>query len=79
LCAYLTVTEHYDNIDKLKLREALLKELPEYMVPSYFMQVKKMPVTINGKIDLKALPEPDLTKIIEETYEEPENDIEKKL
>ncbi|WP_415273475.1 amino acid adenylation domain-containing protein [Bacillus siamensis] len=79
LCAYLTVTEHYDNIDKFKLREALLKELPEYMVPSYFMQVKKMPVTINGKIDLKALPEPDLTKIIEETYEEPENDIEKKL
>ncbi|MEK3854009.1 amino acid adenylation domain-containing protein [Cytobacillus sp. FSL H8-0458] len=79
LCAYLTMTGIQENIEKIELREALLKELPEYMVPSHFIQLKKMPLTINGKINLKALPKPDLTKKIEEIYQEPQNEIEKKL
>lgn len=39
-----------------ELRSFLLKELPEYMVPSHFVQVNKIPLTSNGKIDTKALP-----------------------
>ena len=42
-----------------ELREVSVKELPDYMIPSYFIQLEKMPLTPNGKIDRKALPEPD--------------------
>jgi amino acid adenylation domain-containing protein len=40
------------------LRKYLLEQLPEYMVPYHYVAVKSMPLTINGKLDRKALPEP---------------------
>ncbi|PTQ96709.1 amino acid adenylation domain-containing protein [Mucilaginibacter yixingensis] len=40
-------------------RNALRENLPEYMVPQYFMVVEEFPLTPNGKINRKALPEPD--------------------
>jgi amino acid adenylation domain-containing protein len=55
LCAYFTAGK---KLDDSKLRDYLSREVPLYMVPSYFVQVEKMPLTINGKIDRKALPEP---------------------
>jgi acyl carrier protein len=45
-----------------ELREYLARRLPHYMVPSYFIPVDKMPLTPNGKIDRKALPEPDQSR-----------------
>ncbi|NEU28318.1 non-ribosomal peptide synthetase, partial [Paenibacillus polymyxa] len=42
-----------------KLRSLLGEELPNYMVPSYFIQLEQMPLTPNGKIDRKALPAPE--------------------
>lgn len=56
LCAYfvadrlLTVSE---------LRSALSEEMPAYMIPAYFVQLERMPLTSNGKTDRKALPAPD--------------------
>lgn len=41
------------------LRAYVSKDLPAYMVPSYFIPLNTMPLTRNGKIDLKALPEPE--------------------
>lgn len=41
-----------------ELRGFLSEELPEYMMPSYFIQLPQMPLTPNGKINRKALPEP---------------------
>lgn len=40
------------------LREALLANLPDFMVPSAFMLLDAFPLTVNGKIDKKQLPEP---------------------
>ena len=39
------------------LKQYLLKRIPNYMIPSYFVQLEKMPCTINGKIDRKNLPQ----------------------
>lgn len=40
----------------------LLEELPNYMIPVYFVKMNKLPLTPNGKIDRKSLPKVDLDK-----------------
>ncbi|HLI77821.1 MAG TPA: amino acid adenylation domain-containing protein, partial [Acidobacteriaceae bacterium] len=44
--------------DERELREYLKRRLPEYMVPSVLMRLERIPLTANGKIDRKGLPEP---------------------
>jgi amino acid adenylation domain-containing protein len=60
-----------------QLRDYLLKELPDYMVPSYFVQMDKIPLTPNGKVDRKALPDPQLKENIDLIA--PGNQLEEKL
>ncbi len=55
LCAYLVT---YDGQEILEIRDYLLERLPTYMIPSHFMNIAKIPLTRNGKIDRKALPDP---------------------
>jgi len=55
LCAYFTSKQ---ELNVIELREFLAKKLPDYMIPSYFIHLKEMPLTANGKVDRKALPEP---------------------
>ncbi|MFC4548175.1 phosphopantetheine-binding protein, partial [Paenactinomyces guangxiensis] len=55
LCAYVVPD---DTLDIPKLRQHLAKSLPDYMIPSFFMELEKLPLTSNGKVDKKALPEP---------------------
>ena len=63
-----------------ELREFLSEKLPDYMIPTFFVFIDKIPLTLNGKIDRKALPAPDLTiRQVGDAYVAPETDIEKEL
>lgn len=67
LVAYIITDE---SISSLSLRRYLKSLLPDYMVPSKFVNLDSLPLTPNGKIDRKALPAPDSTGL-EEGYVAP--------
>ncbi|MCR4762284.1 MAG: amino acid adenylation domain-containing protein, partial [Lachnospiraceae bacterium] len=64
-----------ETIDTDRLRAHLSRTLPEYMIPAFFMQLEGMPVAPGGKVDRKALPEPETRR--RASYEEPENETER--
>ena len=72
LCAYYTAER---EIAPDALKAEISKSLTQYMVPTAYLQLKEMPMTPNGKTDVKALPEPQLA--ISSAYEAPANDTER--
>jgi amino acid adenylation domain-containing protein len=66
LCAYITLREGFagENVTVSELREYLAGQLPDYMIPAYFIRLEKIPLTANGKIDRRALPRPTLDTIM---------------
>ncbi|MEC1453457.1 amino acid adenylation domain-containing protein, partial [Bacillus haynesii] len=76
ICAYMTAKR---EIPVEELRGFLEKKLPDYMIPAYFVKLDKLPLTKNGKVDRKALPEPDRRMGAESEYEAPRNETEEKL
>ena len=76
LCAYIVDDR---EITVQEIRDYLSKELPDYMIPSYFVQLDKIPLTSNGKVDRKSLPEPDGSINTGVEYAPPESEAEKKL
>jgi surfactin family lipopeptide synthetase A len=67
------------KLDQDQLREALKGGLPEYMVPSYFVQMEALPLTPNGKVDRKALLPPDGSQIQTKQYVAPRTELERAL
>ncbi|MET9599093.1 amino acid adenylation domain-containing protein [Streptomyces sp. NPDC006459] len=59
LVAY-TVASASEAPEPAALRARLSAALPEYMVPSAFVELSALPLTVNGKVDRAALPAPDL-------------------
>ncbi|MGH9947839.1 MAG: non-ribosomal peptide synthetase [Pyrinomonadaceae bacterium] len=79
LVAYL-LSKSASKIEQAELRTFLKKKLPNYMVPSAFVQLEKLPLTANGKIDFDALPPPEMHISQErEGFEPPKTDTEKSL
>ena len=80
LAAYYVITKAKDKkapeIDAL--RSYLSETLPDYMVPAAFVKLDEMPLTPNGKINRRALPDPDMSLMGEE-YVAPRNETEQKL
>ncbi|MGG1674101.1 amino acid adenylation domain-containing protein, partial [Paenibacillus sp. NRS-1783] len=67
------------DVNAGELRSLLGEELPNYMVPSYFIQLEQMPLTPNGKIDRKALPAPEGSLQSGADYVEPRTALEQTL
>ena len=78
LVAYLIAHEN-GGLDVAALREALLQQLPEHMLPSAFVRLDAFPLTPNGKLDRKALPAPDGTSLVTRVYEVPQGEVEETL
>ena len=71
ICAYVSLK---DNTDVKIIRDELREKLPEYMIPSYICILDKLPLTRNGKLDKRALPEPIYTD--NSQYIKPRNEEE---
>jgi amino acid adenylation domain-containing protein len=80
LCAYFVTHSAGQELTVSQLREYLSSEIPEYMIPSYFIQLEKMPLTPNGKVDRKQLPEPEpIRPNLDVNYVAPETTVEKTI
>ncbi|WP_261888098.1 non-ribosomal peptide synthetase [Vibrio rhizosphaerae] len=77
LVAYFTPGDEALTASDLKSR--LASHLPDYMVPAAYVALAEMPLTANGKVDRKALPEPDETAFVVQQYEAPKNAMETTL
>ncbi|UCH92681.1 MAG: amino acid adenylation domain-containing protein, partial [Candidatus Aminicenantes bacterium] len=80
LCAYV-VSSGEGDFNVLEFRDHLNQRLPDYMVPSYFVQLEEIPRTSNGKLDRRSLPMPGGLNNARSFYEPPTpgNDIQQKL
>jgi acyl carrier protein len=77
LCAYFVAR---GPLSAPELREYLSISLPAYMIPSYFIQLDKIPLTPNGKVDRKSLPAPGLVRPdLAQAYVAPVTDLEKTI
>jgi amino acid adenylation domain-containing protein len=63
-----------------RIREFLKNQVPEYMVPTHFIKMAKMPLNRNGKVDRRKLPDPSLVLHgTDGNYVAPRSEIEKQL
>jgi amino acid adenylation domain-containing protein len=78
LCAYITAPGGIGKAPAAsELREFLFQTLPSYMIPPYFVELEKIPLTPSGKVDRKALSAPEV--IIGPDYVAPRDEVEEKL
>lgn len=69
------VVGHKEGLDLEKLKGKIRRKLPDYMMPTYMMEIAEIPVTINGKLDKHALPE--VNQISDQEYVAPRDEVEK--
>ncbi|KPW23100.1 Non-ribosomal peptide synthetase SyfB, partial [Pseudomonas cannabina pv. alisalensis] len=76
LVAYFTSQQDVEAPAPEQMRAHMQANLPDYMVPVAFIELTALPLTANGKLDSRALPEPDHSSLLGLAYEPPQGDIE---
>ncbi|MEH2084379.1 MAG: amino acid adenylation domain-containing protein [Nostoc sp.] len=81
LVGYIVAETAQDGLQVIsQLRRFLKQQLPDFMVPTIFMALEAMPLTPNGKVDRKALPQPDASRPeLEANYVAPRTFIEQQI
>ncbi|MDB2556025.1 amino acid adenylation domain-containing protein [Flavobacteriaceae bacterium] len=67
------------GFDKEKIQKELKQTLPDYMIPQLWVELNSMPLTTNGKLDRKSLPELDGSGLANKEHVAPRNDTEIEL
>jgi acyl carrier protein len=79
LVAYVVPKEN-QRLSAGELRAFVEKDLPDYMVPSWFMVMEEFPLSPNGKVDRKRLPVPSADRPdLATDYVPPRNEVERKI
>ncbi|WP_143169344.1 non-ribosomal peptide synthetase, partial [Vibrio quintilis] len=78
LVAYY-VCEAAADVALTALKSQLSETLPDYMVPAAYVVLDELPLTANGKVDRKALPQPDESAFSRQAYEAPQGKTEQLL
>jgi amino acid adenylation domain-containing protein/non-ribosomal peptide synthase protein (TIGR01720 family) len=79
LIGYVVMKEGARVATGIEMRKEMERKLPEYMVPREYVEMKEMPLTINGKVDKKALPAPEQNRLASDNYIAPQTDVEETL
>ncbi|GAA0613078.1 non-ribosomal peptide synthase/polyketide synthase [Streptomyces crystallinus] len=79
LAAHLVPADGAALPDVAELRAHLAADLPDYMLPAAFVPVPRLPLTANGKVDRRRLPEPDWSAGGDSAYRAPATDTERVL
>ncbi|MCP4148339.1 MAG: hypothetical protein GY757_11365, partial [bacterium] len=77
LCAYYIDSRGESCIRPSAFKDFLSRFLPQYMIPSFYIKLEKIPLTPSGKVDVKALPAPAIKG--DSDYEAPSSLMEKAL
>ncbi|OUM60128.1 hypothetical protein PIROE2DRAFT_14187, partial [Piromyces sp. E2] len=75
LLCYYTCSDK-KNILEEQLKNFLLEKIPSYMVPSFYIRLEEFPLSANGKLNRKALPEIDISNMSKKNYVMPETETE---
>ncbi|MFM7447963.1 MAG: non-ribosomal peptide synthetase [Leptolyngbyaceae cyanobacterium] len=80
LIAYWVAANGAEATTPHELRQFLQQTLPSYMIPAAFVQLEALPLMPNGKVDRRALPEPDQTRLESRVaFAAPRNELEIEL
>ena len=79
LVGYVVLAEA-QRVTVSELRNLLKERLPDYMVPATFVRLDELPLTTNGKLDRRALPQPDGSRAeLEAEYVAPRTELEQMI
>ncbi|BCB91972.1 hypothetical protein Psuf_092850 [Phytohabitans suffuscus] len=80
LVAYSVIADGAPMLRPAQVRAALARTLPDYMIPSAFVPVARIPLTTNGKLDKRALPSPERgVTSTDQPYVAPRSTVEERI
>jgi amino acid adenylation domain-containing protein len=79
LVAYVVWSAGQAQASASELSDFLKRSLPEYMIPSAFLALDRLPLTVNGKVDRRALPKPEFIAVAAPSSALPQDELQARL